>query len=152
MSKLPFAIMKIKTIISSFLPAVLIYLFDLVVLNPLNAYLYYPRIDIPMHFFGGMSIAYAYLGLMGDLEQKKHFTADPWLKNLFIVSLVAFTAVAWEWYEFILSIGLDIITQPSEADTMKDLLVGTLGGLVWCLLNKLNTSRSSPKKTRSLRS
>ncbi len=149
MRKLPFAIMKIKTIISSFLPAVLIYLFDLLVLNPLNAYLYYPNIDIPMHFFGGMSIAYAYLGLIGDLEQKKHFTADPWLRNLFIVSLVMFTAVAWEWYEFLVSIGFDIITQPSEADTMKDLFIGTLGGLVWCLLN---TIRSSPKKTRSLRS
>ncbi|MBI2044975.1 hypothetical protein HYT23_02870 [Candidatus Pacearchaeota archaeon] len=94
-----------------------------------NAYFVYPWIDIPMHFLGGFSIAYtAFLFLRFFREKGKMEINNKALTILIVVSLVALTAVLWEFYEFLKYL-LDISLKPNIEDTLLDLFIGLLGGL-----------------------
>ena len=99
-----------------------------------NSYDHFPWLDIPMHFIGGAAMAYSYTvflkmlrarGCMGEMDRI--------IKILFIVSLVALTAVVWEWHEFFRDTFFGEHTQLSEADTMGDFFMGLLGGVLGAL-------------------
>ena len=51
-----------------------------------------------------------------------------------IVGLVMIAAVLWEVYEFLWDQIFGTLFQPSKADTIKDLIMGMLGGIVFCVL------------------
>ncbi len=87
--------------------------------------------DIPMHLIGGIAIAIS-ANIFIDAVQKEHRAENMnWqLRAIFIISLVVLAAVLWEFGEFT----VDTLIyhhphfQPSNADTMKDLFMGLLGG------------------------
>ena len=90
-------------------------------------------VDIPMHFFGGMSIAYSAQHAIGLLEQKGLLAIRNFLLKVFaIVCVVMSVAVVWEFYEFLSDYFLGTRYQPSNANTMKDLCMGMIGGVVFC--------------------
>ncbi len=90
--------------------------------------------DMPMHFAGGLSIGVSFsLLLMFFLKEKLLDNIHVLLFFVFVVSMVAITAVGWEFFEFLLKIFFDFNTQPSVADTMLDLFLGILGGIISCL-------------------
>lgn len=93
--------------------------------------------DTVMHFMGGMSIALAangYLrfkqgqGQVGKVSKLNHL--------LWVIAIVALAAVLWEIMEFS---GDSLLYhhphfQPSNFDTMKDLIMGLSGGTLVALL------------------
>jgi hypothetical protein len=105
-----------------------------------DLYHIFPGFDVPMHFFGGMSIAYSTYYALKLLQQKKlvgHLL--PIAVVVIMVSCAALAAVLWEFLEF----GLDYIVyhsthfQPSIIDTMKDLFMGIGGAYVIAALTLL---------------
>lgn len=104
------------------------------------AYRLYPKwaeamhFDSYLHFIGGMSIALssAYIVNLFDEEifQKNNRLAKAYL----ISTSVVVAAVLWEFYEFLHDQMYGSKFQPSIADTMKDLLLGMLGGITFCWL------------------
>jgi hypothetical protein len=108
-----------------------VFLLDELFLYTTNRYDRLPWLDIPMHFIGGAAVSYSYAVFLGLLEERRRMGAmHRAVKILFIVSLVALTAVVWEWHEFLRTIFLGEQTQLGEADTMGDFFMGILGGLV----------------------
>ncbi len=91
--------------------------------------------DIPLHFFGGISIAYSANHALLLAERRKLITfKNRFLKIVMIVGLVMIAAVLWEVYEFLWDQIFGTLFQPSKADTIKDLVLGMLGGIVFCSL------------------
>ncbi|MEK6945655.1 MAG: hypothetical protein AABW63_02590 [Nanoarchaeota archaeon] len=88
-----------------------------------------------MHFLGGLAISYSSVLFFRYFKEKGFFSINrTFLFVLIIVSTVSFVAVLWEFFEFFLHLFVSVSFQPSVADTMKDLFIGMLGGLVWGIL------------------
>ena len=104
----------------------------LLIHTPLDFYDIYQLIwwiDIPMHFFAGLLIGRSYFLLIKLLQREGHIGNMHGFANfVFVVSLVALTAVAWESQEFILDLTDNAMRQPGLANTMQDLILGILGG------------------------
>ncbi len=99
-----------------------------------GGYYWWAHIDKAMHLLGGMSIA------AGTIPALNYFKSQSWigfinplLFMVFIIAIVALTAVGWEFFEFILDHTLRTNMQPSVADTMGDLLCGLIGGTLIAL-------------------
>ena len=107
-----------------------------------KAGLYY-TIDIfddVMHFGGGLAIAIVYVLLLKIVQEEKVTgEMNPLISFMFVVSLVALTAVAWEFYEYLLDVFLpsEFLRQPSIKDTMGDLFLGLVGGSLGFLITKI---------------
>ena len=89
--------------------------------------------DTLLHLFGGMSIAYSANHALLLAERSKLITfKSRLLKIVMIVGMVMIAAVLWEVYEFVWDQIFGTLFQPSKADTIKDLIMGMLGGIVFC--------------------
>ena len=92
----------------------------------LDVYRSWPGLDIPMHFAGGVSVAYFISGCIQGL---------PWdrgrggviLEALLVASLTTSAAVVWEFLEFAIDAVTGSNLQVSLANTMQDLALGMLG-------------------------
>lgn len=104
-----------------------------------NLFEVYPWLDNPLHFFGGVLIAitanefFLYCRRNGYIGKTHSF-----LHIILLVTFVMTVAVFWEFHEFLRDFYFHTELQSSEADTMKDLLLGMLGGLLSAslLINK----------------
>ncbi|MFK5956893.1 MAG: hypothetical protein QM477_10665 [Planctomycetota bacterium] len=98
----------------------------------MDAYLHFPRLDIPMHFFGGAVIAQFYW------KSLHHPAAGPVIgampssgRQLFTLCAVGATTAVWEFAEWWTdSIGLTT-AQLSLDDTLLDMFLGMLGGVLF---------------------
>lgn len=96
---------------------------------PFDLYKIFPWLDIPMHLIGGAAIGASFFSLL----QYKHpnlkiaKTERPFL-FFWVVGMVSFAAIVWEFYEFTSDYFFQTIDQPSNADTIGDLFFGLLGG------------------------
>jgi hypothetical protein len=104
----------------------------------------YPPIDIPMHFFGGVSMAY-FLDKAFVAASLITTGARPnrVLESLLIVTATCTVAVFWEFVEFVLSWALSTDLQGSLADTTKDLFFGITGSLFFTAAVNLRISTAS---------
>ncbi len=92
------------------------------------------RVDIPIHILGGLSIAYSATSAIYLAERKNVMAIEKlWMRAAVVVALVITAAVWWEFYEFLSDRFLGTHNQPNNADTIKDLFMGMLGGLIFCL-------------------
>lgn len=87
-----------------------------------------PRLDIPMHFFGGIAMAYFISGCVRAMPRRPGRNRRAIvLEALLILSLTTTAAVLWEFLEF----GIDAATgsniQVSLANTMQDMALGMAG-------------------------
>ena len=95
----------------------------------------FPKIDIPFHYLGGLSIAYMCAQVLSYLESEKVTTAlHKGLFLLLLLSLTATVAVCWEFAEFLSDQFLNTNLQPSIANTMQDQFLGILGGGTWAVI------------------
>ncbi len=84
-----------------------------------------------MHLAGGMAIAW-----MGYVALKKCYTfgvlpkLPRWFLLLTLMGFVTIAGVVWEWYEYIRWIAFDPTMELTLADTLKDLLMDTVGGVL----------------------
>lgn len=100
----------------------------------LDFYIIY-HVDTFSHFLGGLTIAYCVYQIISLLQKKSWLVIE---KNIIRVGIIVMSvttvAVFWEFYEFISDQFFGTLMQPSLADTMKDLCIGMVGALVFCLI------------------
>ena len=104
-----------------------------------DLYVTIKNLDDIMHFIGGIAIGISYTlflrflqkeNLLGRMHKLVYF--------VIVISLVVLTSVGWEFLEF----GLDTVyprenlgpRQPSLPDTMLDLLLALVGGVIGYLV------------------
>jgi hypothetical protein len=111
---------------------ILVFGIHVILARGFDVYTYFPDIDIPMHFFGGVAITHFLLrsaaaavdvGLLGS-------------PNRAAVALVAFlgastTTILWEFFEWTLDRLLHRQWQLSLDDTLFDMFLGMFGALVY---------------------
>lgn len=106
-------------------------------------------LDIPMHFFGGYTVAilaiavYAWIRDRVDIRVKKRKQSS-WaalvLEGIFVIGFVMIVSVAWEIWEFLMDAFATAFvdrfgaTQPGMADTMNDFLNDGVGAVTAWLL------------------
>ena len=97
-----------------------------------DGYLRWPAIDVPMHFCGGLAVAYFAGGSLRVFSGHRLIREpDAVLKGLFLFSLVNTVAVFWEFGEFASDRLLGTTYQLGLGDTLLDLFMGMLGGLAY---------------------
>ena len=79
----------------------LVFLLHVFISRVLNGYILYPPLDIPMHFFGGVAIAYflsmCFAALPEDAVSPAYRAAA---ELVLVMSLTATASVVWEFAEF----------------------------------------------------
>ena len=100
-----------------------------------HLYQIWPWFDIPMHFSGGVAIAFFISRCFAMLPRENVKRSRLILLELvLIVSLTATAAVFWEFAEFITDHWLGTDLQISLANTMQDQAMGILGALAFGLM------------------
>ena len=102
-----------------------------------NIYRYFPWFDIPMHFVGGMAITYFFIESVLSAYNHK-FLGKPSIITiiLLIFLLTSTTTIFWEFTEWGADAFLGMHTQAGLDDTLLDMLLGMLGGLLAIGLRK----------------
>jgi hypothetical protein len=100
----------------------------------IDGYARWPQIDIPFHFIGGFAIAYFLNGGLHILEERKILPPlQAWVKLGLLLGLVSTTALFWEFAEYLADTFFGTFCQLSLEDTLLDLLLGLLGGILFLL-------------------
>lgn len=108
----------------------------------LDAYTRLPPLDRPMHVLGGAAIAYFGAVLLREAEGAGALTLHAGaLRALFLLGLTALAAVAWELLERASDQVLGTGFQTGLGDTMRDLLLGLLGGAIFLLATHAGAGR-----------
>ncbi len=98
----------------------------------LNAYLLFPPLDIPMHFFGGVAIAYLLASCLQALPASALSPRlRPWLVAAIVFALTATAAVFWEFAEFFSDRLCGTHAQLGLEDTLLDMALGIGGGITY---------------------
>ena len=110
----------------------------------LHLFAAYPDLDIPMHFVGGLGSAYFFLRSLQVVSRLEALGKPNRLAHrLLAFSLTCVAAVTWEFAEYASDQLLGSHEQLGLEDTMGDLLLGILGGLV--LLSLHPSSRTDSR-------
>ena len=114
-----------------FLPAIVILAIH-AVLGALGLYSQIEWIDIPMHFFGGVLLGFSLHSFMAWAQHKNHLPRIGALwQFVFTLGLLALFVVTWEFSEFALDrIDTAGMRQTGLFDTMKDMFLGLIGGIL----------------------
>jgi hypothetical protein len=124
----------------------LVYLVNYIIFLTTDFYPKYWWTDVILHYFGGISIAYSATVALEALIANRALTFKyRILQYALTISLVITAAVWWEFYEFISSVFYNTQHQPSNADTMKDLCMGTLGAMTYCLYHAIRNTKPTLK-------
>ena len=116
-------------ILKMFILPFIILLIHFIWSNVFNVYNLYEWFDIPMHFFGGVTIGIAYTLFIKFLTDNKFIKINnKILSFIIVVSIIALTTVCCEFLEFISDQLFGTMMQPSLRDTMADLFLGITGG------------------------
>ncbi len=101
----------------------------------MHAYLIWPPTDIPVHFAGGLAIAFfvsrCFQALPRETIRRSRVVL---LELLLVMALTATTAVFWEFAEFTDDRLFGTNIQISLANTMQDLAMGILGAAVFAAI------------------
>ena len=121
---------NIFPILTAFIAPAIVFAIHLFAIN-FYFYSLIPNLDIPMHFIGGMAIAVTVICLMNVVEKEKlaafksHF-----VRAVLLIALVSMSASFWEISEFIVDTSWGFNLQYSLQDTMKDMILGLIGGSI----------------------
>jgi hypothetical protein len=102
-----------------------------------NLYNMYPPLDIPMHFLGGIAIAYFGAVLLKQCAQSGFIkTKSDIMYAALILAITLSAATIWEYAEWISDHTIGTQSQKSLDDTLFDTFVGLLGGCLYVLISK----------------
>jgi hypothetical protein len=114
----------------------LVFLLHVFISRVLNGYILYPPLDIPMHFFGGVAMAYFLARCFAALpEQTIARSLRPIAEVVFVVSLTATSSVLWEFAEFTSDAVFGTHAQLGLEDTLLDMAMGITGGLSYAVMS-----------------
>ncbi len=134
-----------KTVREAAWAPILVFGFHVIASRVFHAYLLFPALDIPVHFFGGVVIAFffhrATINAFGlGLIEPQHPITHPVL----VFSLVGTTTILWEFYEFISDRFFGTHAQLGLPDTLFDMLLGLLGGISFLMLSNIFAQQDAP--------
>lgn len=95
-----------------------------------NVYEIFSWFDMPIHFLGGMAVSITYFLTLKYLQRENYLRLDNLARIIFVFALVSLTALFWEFFEFSLTYLTGLGFQGGLDDTMLDLFLGMLGGLI----------------------
>jgi hypothetical protein len=101
----------------------------------LHLFKYFPPLDIPTHFLGGVGMAYFYRVAIRHAQKLLGEIPYP-VQVLLAFTCTGTTAIFWEFYENILDYFTGTHMVRGLQDTVVDLLMGLLGALVLSLFYK----------------
>jgi hypothetical protein len=114
---------------SGFWAPLTVFLAHVILSLTFNAYERVPVVDIPIHFLGGMAIAFfcsRTLDILGDYAIVDR--VDDLLRAVLLITLTATAAVFWEFAEYVSDRVFGTRAQEGLEDTLFDMLLGILGG------------------------
>ena len=112
-------------------PAV-VFVLHVFISRVLNAYLLFPPLDIPMHFFGGVAIAYFFAHCLRAVPAGAISSwLRPWLVATMVFALTCTAAVFWEFAEFFSDRLFGTHAQLGLGDTLLDMALGATGGVTY---------------------
>lgn len=127
-------------ILKMFWPPIFVFTLHVILSRGFGAYIVFPWIDIPVHFLGGLSMAYSlFLAITSLQEHGMISRLDKIIELVLVFTLVATIAVFWEFSEFSMDQLLGTNVQISLQNTMQDLFMGILGMstlIVWKISKK----------------
>lgn len=92
-------------------------------------YFWYDRVflaDIIVHFAGGAWVALVFFTVIPFLRREKNIK-----KLILSLMLITFTiAIIWELFEFTIENHYGVNFQGPPLDTLSDIIIGTLGGML----------------------
>ena len=103
-----------------------VFVFYIIATKGFNAYLIYPWLDMPTHFFGGIAITYFYL-IATRYSQVMIGNIPGLIQCLMCLGLTATTAIFWEFLEFGSDLLLGTKMNLGVSDTLSDLFFGLVG-------------------------
>jgi hypothetical protein len=122
---------------------ILVFLLHAVLSLAFHAYDKLPDLDLPMHFAGGVAIAYfLYHAViqatqLGIIDAYKAFT-----RFALVWGYVCAAAVLWEFAEYLCDAVLGTMMQAGLRDTMGDMLCGIIGGTVFIVARAMADRRT----------
>ena len=111
---------------------IVVFLFYLVA-RSLQLFVYFPPLDIPTHFMGGVVITYFYRVAIRNAQRLVGEIPFP-IQVLFAFTCTGTTTIFWEFYENISDYFFHSQMVRGVTDTVVDLFVGLLGALAVSLL------------------
>lgn len=115
---------------------ILVFLLHVFISRVLNGYILYPPVDIPMHFFGGVAMAYFLSACFAALpDGAVRGDLRPIAQCVFVVSLTATASTFWEFAEFISDVLFGTQAQLGLEDTLLDMALGVAGGTSLVLMS-----------------
>ena len=131
---------------------VLVFALHVFISRVLNAYLLFPPLDIPMHFFGGVAIAYFFASCLRALPPDAIAVPyRPWLVAVTVFALTSTASVFWEFAEFFSDRLFGTHAQLSLEDTLLDMALGVTGGLTFLAMaakaGRLGHASQAPSDT-----
>ncbi len=107
-----------------------------------DGYRLWPSVDIPLHFCGGLAIAYFVSGTLCVFAERGVVrTPDTVVHLLVIFGLTCAAAMFWEFAEWTADHTLGTNCQLSIDDTIGDMFVGVLGGLTFAIPMAIKMNR-----------
>ncbi len=99
-----------------------------------DGYSLWPSVDIPLHFFGGIAIAFFVSGAIRTFsEHHVIYKPDLLIHVAVVIGLTCTVAVFWEFAEWIADHTMGLTCQVGVDDTILDLLMGFVGGAVFTI-------------------
>jgi len=111
------------------LSVVAFYIFGL----SIHLFYFYPYVDIPTHFMGGLAITYFYRSAIRNSQKIVGDIPVP-IQILLALTSTGTTTVLWEFYENIMDYFMHTHMVLGLEDTIKDMAMGLLGALVLSLI------------------
>lgn len=105
-----------------------------------------------MHFLGGFSITITvYLLLQFFKANKWIVTVSKYFDYLLVIVSALSIAAFWEFYEFFVDKYFPgpYLAQPSVSDTMKDMIMGLCGTLMFVLIWHIRNCFKKPEQVKS---
>src|SRR5688500_9536826 len=101
-----------------------------VMAHVLNTYERFPNLDLPMHFFGGLAMAFllhrtSITACRSGITRPYH----PGRHRLFVSTSTFIVALSWEFSEFVTGWYSAGKTREGMTDTIGDLVLGIIGSL-----------------------
>ena len=148
MTKEPLLSWSIQSIRRGGIPAMALFCFHVIVSRGFDAYDRFPPLDIPMHFLGGVAIAYFFYRT--SLAASAHGVIGPFHRVTHTVLVFALTCMAtvfWEFAEFLSDRFFGTHAQLGLEDTLFDMFLGICGGVLLLIVTTSIDSRNQSHST-----
>lgn len=115
--------------------------------SSLDLYAAWPPLDIPMHFFGGVAIAF-FFARAYRVAEEMDFLGRPsaLLYPIAVFALTCSAAVFWEFAEFLSDRFFHTQMQDGLEDTLFDMFLGIVGGITLLVISWLSSRLSVADK------